>query len=161
MGCEWRSGAIIDNRETGFDLGVGCDGRYWDRTSDLFGVNCRQPGAVKFRTRSGDVIRFCPAGLGFWRCCTLLLYRRLGLAAAVALADPPQQPTDEVCRGNLVEAAPRLWFDEHLLSEPFSVTADYGGWLPMSGGATRPDPLWCNKKTQNPGMKIGPSRSTS
>ena len=39
MGREWRHEANIDSQETGFDLGIPCGGRYWDRTSDLFGVN--------------------------------------------------------------------------------------------------------------------------
>ena len=49
-------------------------GRYWDRTSDLFGVNCWQRGRVRSPARSGGLIELCPAPWSRRRCCTSLLY---------------------------------------------------------------------------------------
>src|SRR5262249_48101944 len=51
-------------------------GRYWDRTSDLFGVNCRQCSAERLRAMSRGPfgargVLFGPVG-----CCTSLLYNQ-------------------------------------------------------------------------------------
>jgi hypothetical protein len=48
----------------------------------------------------------------------LLLCRRLGFVLVVMAKEPSEQAADEVCRRDLVEAAPRPWLDEHLSSLP-------------------------------------------
>jgi hypothetical protein len=55
-----------------------CGGRYWDRTSDPFGVNGWRRRRIKSDTRSGGRYRFAAVWFGRSGCCTSLLYAARG-----------------------------------------------------------------------------------